>query len=967
LQALSSLIQNAALLVAMTLVYGVLEREAGWSRQIRRLVSGVAIGSITVGVMLVPWEFAPGIDFDTRSIVLSVSGLFFGFIPTAIATAAAVALRLVRGGTGMWTGIAVILSSAGIGLAWRSVFSWKRRGGKWYQLYAFGVLVHVVMMLWMMTLPGPHAMRVIRSVSLPVLLMYPPVTVLLGKLLTLRGQRLDAAQAVERGERRFRKMLAHSGDVTMLLDESAVVRFVTASSASVLGYAPSSLHDLPLQDLLHPDDVATVDGVLAQLRTAPSNPSSCEARYSHADGTWRWMDVVFTNLLADQDVQAVVLNCRDVTDRKSAELALRHERDLLEGITAASPIAIAVLDPQGHIVFANRQAERTLRLSKKEITQRVYDTPRWVITDTEGNPFPSSELPFRRVMAERQPIFDVRHAITTVTGERILLSVNAAPVFADDGEITSVVAVVSDVTSWVESQDRIKRLSRTYRMLSNTNELIVRNRDLGVLYREVCRIAVEVGGLRMAWIGLFDQESGDLRPVAVFDDHDRRPDPARIDLDGWPSHVRLAAEAIREGEYLVCNDVEHDSRLAPWRDAALRLGFRACGAFPLRVLGVTRGFINLYAGAVGAFDEEETALLADLAMDVSYAMEFSEQAEHRARAEAALAESEARYRSLFENSHAPMLLIDPGSGRLRDVNKAAVAYYGWKREAMLSMFISDINTLSPDELVQAMSFAKVEERKQFAFRHRRADGSVRDVEVYSGPIRVGEDTLLYSIVHDVTQRRRIEEQIHQELQEKEVLLREVHHRVKNNLNIVSSLLSLQATRSRTAEDALQGLYDSRNRVFAMGRVHEALLQSGNVTQVAMQPYLRSVVAQVSTLHGNGTTVDVRVQVADITLDIDRAVPCGLLVNELVSIAVRRALAGGEALGGRALTLELTPRGDETLELAVSDDAEAAGDRDRTEYTDSLAGQLVSALVEQLQGTLAVSRKGGIVCTVRFPV
>jgi PAS domain S-box-containing protein len=965
LQAPADLIQNAALLVSMTLVYGVIERGGRWSKPVRRIAGGLAVASITVGVMLVPWEFVPGIQFDTRSIVLSVSGLFFGFVPTAIASVAAGALRALRGGAGMWTGIAVILASAGIGLVWRAAFSRERRAWKWYELYPFGVAVHVVMMLCMISLPSPYAADVIRSLTLPVLLVYPPVTVLLGKLLALRRESLDASQAAERAERRFRKMLTHSGDVTLLVDESAVVRFATESAGRILGCAPDSLRELRLRDLMHPEDAAVVEKVLARPEATAADSSRCEARFSHADGSWRWMDVAITNLLSDSDVHAVVLNCRDVTDRRTAELALRRERDLLHSIAGASPIAIAVLDRDGSIVFANEQAERTLRLSKREITQRAYDTPRWVITDFEGKPYPSAALPFRRVLTERRAVFDVRHAITTADGERVLLSINAAPVFADDGAITSVVAVASDVTEWVESQEQVKRLGRTYRMLSNVNELIVHNRDLRVLYREVCRTAVEDGGFRMAWIGLIDEESGDMCPVAADGARMRQVNALRVHRDHPVARERLVSQAVRDGERVVCNDLEHDPRLEACRDAALRLGYRACGAFPLRVFGTVRGVLNLYAGVVGAFDDEETALIAELAMDVSYAMEFSEEAERRGRAEAALAESEARYRSLFENSHAPMLLIDPVSGELRDVNKAAVAYYGWLREVMLSMSINEINTLGPDEVSQDMSLATVEERKRFAFRHRRADGSVRDVEVYSGPIRVGDATLLYSIVHDVTQRRVAEQRIDQELLRRDALLREVQHRVKNNLNIVASLLNLQAQRARTTEEALEGLRSSRNRVFAMGSVYDALPTSGTLTHIHMGPYLQSVVTQVATLRRSHRDYDVRLEADTVTLDIDRAVPCGLLVNELLSIAIQ-SRAAERFTRDSALTVELRPLGDDSFELAVRDEAVAPEETAWGTGADSLVEQLVSALVEQLKGTLTVTRNGGTGWTVRFP-
>ncbi len=126
-----------------------------------------------------------------------------------------------------------------------------------------------------------------------------------------------------------------------------------------------------------------------------------------------------------------------------------------------------------------------------------------------------------------------------------------------------------------------------------------------------------------------------------------------------------------------------------------------------------------------------------------------DQTEERA-AQAALAASEERYRSLFENNHAVMLLIDPTTGAIADANPAACAYYGWSREELRQMRISAINTLSEEDIFAEMQAAQTEQRDHFRFRHRRADGAVRDVEVFSGPIEVQGQRLLYSIIHDIT-------------------------------------------------------------------------------------------------------------------------------------------------------------------------------------------------------------------------
>jgi len=126
-----------------------------------------------------------------------------------------------------------------------------------------------------------------------------------------------------------------------------------------------------------------------------------------------------------------------------------------------------------------------------------------------------------------------------------------------------------------------------------------------------------------------------------------------------------------------------------------------------------------------------------------------------------LSESEERFRSLFEKLQVVALIIDPATGSIIDANTAATAFYGWSRDHLLRMKISGINTLSDEAVQQEMKRAKNEQRSYFVFQHRRSDGSLRDVEVYSGPIQTGGKTLLYSIVHDVTERKRAEEALQQ--------------------------------------------------------------------------------------------------------------------------------------------------------------------------------------------------------------
>jgi two-component system cell cycle sensor histidine kinase/response regulator CckA len=143
----------------------------------------------------------------------------------------------------------------------------------------------------------------------------------------------------------------------------------------------------------------------------------------------------------------------DVTEHKRAEEALQRERDLVDRIMETSPAGIVALNRAGEITFANASAEEALGLGKDAATGRKYNAPSWRITDYDGEPYPEDELPFSRVMATGQAVRDVRHAIERPDGHRVLMSVNAAPIFDKDGGIDGVVAAIQDVTDLVRAEE----------------------------------------------------------------------------------------------------------------------------------------------------------------------------------------------------------------------------------------------------------------------------------------------------------------------------------------------------------------------------------------------------------------------------------------------------------------------------------------------------------------------------------
>jgi len=169
------------------------------------------------------------------------------------------------------------------------------------------------------------------------------------------------------------------------------------------------------------------------------------------------------------------------------------------------------------------------------------------------------------------------------------------------------------------------------------------------------------------------------------------------------------------------------------------------------------------------------------------------------RSEDALKSSEARYRSIFSNSHSVMLIINPENGAILDANPAACSYYGYTHDELTHMEIMQINCLTRDEIFQEMERARKEERNFFYFQHRLASGEIRDVEVHSGPIVLDSRQVLYSIIHDITDKKRIEEALVTANKKLNMLSSITRHDILNVLTELTGYLEFAATETSMEE------------------------------------------------------------------------------------------------------------------------------------------------------------------------
>jgi PAS domain S-box-containing protein len=336
----------------------------------------------------------------------------------------------------------------------------------------------------------------------------------------------------------------------------------------------------------------------------------------------------------------------------------------------------------------------------------------------------------------------------------------------------------------------------------------------------------------------------------------------------------------------------------------------------------------------------------------------------RRRAEEALRESHALLTAVVEGTTDAVFVKDL-RGRYLMINTAGARCLGRTVSEVVGK--DDSELFSPDSAAAIME----EDRRGMAAGEPRTfeevgtvAGVTRTYLSTKGALRDAHGTVigLIGIARDITERKRAEEQIRASLREKEVLFKEVHHRVKNNLQLICSILALQASRLKD-HAAASALAESQNRVRAMALVHETLYRSRDVASVRLAPHVESLCAHLYRSYGvDPDRVAIEVDVADVAPDLDRSIRYGLIINELVSNAIKHAFPGGRA--GR-ITVRLTTQPGGCATLTVADDGigmPAAFDPD---CADSLGLQLVADLTYQLGGTLTLGRDGGTNIAIRF--
>ncbi len=448
----------------------------------------------------------------------------------------------------------------------------------------------------------------------------------------------------------------------------------------------------------------------------------------------------------------------ELSERRRAEQALSIQEQGYRTLVENIPDLIVRYDPNLHRVYVNPAWEDASGLSSGEVVNvHAADIPR--VPKPINNEYKEKLLEVLKSGTPQAFEFSWVNA----HGVMLYLDYVLIPEYDHYGKVVSVLACGHDITKRKQAEEQILRLNRIYAVQSNINQAIVRIHETQELLNEACRIAIEYGKFRMAWIGMVNLQTNKVDVVAssgVSGDYLKN---INIDLNNDIRSNGPAGTAVKTGKHKISNNIKHDDSMIPWRNNAMKYDYKSIAAFPLIVFDKVIGTFTIYSNETDFFDEEDIKLLDEMTNDISFALEFIESKAKRKKNEELLKQSESRLNEAQHFAHIGNWELDLvknvliWSDEIYCIFEIDPNHFGASYEAFL-------NAIHPEDrdAVNAAYTASVKNRSVYSIDHRLLfnDGRIKYVHEQCETFYDKDGAPLRSIgiVQDITERRRAEEE-----------------------------------------------------------------------------------------------------------------------------------------------------------------------------------------------------------------
>ena len=721
---------------------------------------------------------------------------------------------------------------------------------------------------------------------------------------------------------------------------------------------------------------------------------------------------------AEGRVTSILAIGQDVTQRVAAEVQHR-------AVIAAMHDGIVIHSASGRIAEANLAAQRMLGLSADQLVGRAAEDDCWSAVRGDGTPFSAGDHPALVTLRTGAPTNAVVMGLGRTGRDIVWLSVNAAPLLrAGDNAVVGVVTSLADITERWRTEQRLEQAQalahvgswevhlptkrtwwsdEAFRIVGMDHETQIASYEAYIAsVHPDDRVGVNAAFER----ALEQRESYDLdHRVLTADGHLKYihtqvritfgPDGSAVLVEGTLQDISaqtLAAERLREAQRiakvgsweldLVTNSlVWSDEIFRIFEIDAVRFG-ASYEAFldaihPDDRVAVDEAYLNSLK-TQQPYEISHRLRMADGRIkhvhercETHYAADGTplrsvgtvQDVTARVIAEERVRELDARFATAFHDNPIAM-----GIRRLRDdviieVNSRLEELTSRRREDLVGSTVGALNVYVDErQRERVVEYAsRREPARDMEVKLRDAAGRTREVSMTVSYLSIGgEDCALASFV-DITEHREREQLTRRHLLEKETLLREIHHRVKNNLQVIAGLVHFQAKKLSTHDDEV-ALAQLRQRIFAMTLLHERLYQSSDIARIDFGDYVRGLVAEQLRSSGLRKSIRIEVIAEDVLLPIELAMPSGLIISELVTNVLKYAFPA-ERSGAATVTVR---RVGERIVLAVDDDGVGFPDAFDSVAGGSFGWEIVRALVRQLDGTVTATNDRGAHVEVSFP-
>jgi len=736
------------------------------------------------------------------------------------------------------------------------------------------------------------------------------------------------------------------------------------------------------------------------------------------------------------DIIGVLETLEDITERKNAELKLRHSEDEWELTFDALPDPIAIIDGNHNIKKVNKAMAQGLHTDSSNLVGvKCYSV-------VHGTSEPPSFCPHSLLIQDQQP-HSSEFFIDKLHGD---YSVSVSPIIDDDGQLRGSIHLAHDVTQRRQMEAALKENEEKFReVFNNANDMISLN-----LMKEdgLPGNFLEVNQVGQKRLGYTREEFLSMSPADIVapDFRDKMPENTKALRENGYANFEMI-HVTKEGKRIQVEVSNHlfqlqgqEVAIAVSRDITERKkvekalvesekkyrtlfenmleGFAYCkmlfdeeghpqdwiyidvnsafykltGLENIEGKKVTEAIPGIIEAQPELFEIYGRVAMTGVSESIEtyfkplqiwlnisvfspaqeYFVAVFENITKRKQAEIALTESEEKYRLISENSGDVIWVMDINSQKFTYVSPSVYKLRGYTAEEVLNQSLEDVLTSESYQYIMEKLPLKIqaflsgdESVKMQTFRVDQVckDGSIVPTEAVTNIMtgNAGNITGVLAVSRDITKRVEMEEEIQQSLHEKEMLLKEIHHRVKNNLMIISSLLNLQSRYIKDKE-ALGIFKESQSRANSMALIHERLYRSTDLKRINFGDYIRTLSKDLFHTYADGSgRINLDIDVEDVTMDINTSIPLGLILNELVSNALKHGFPDGKS-GDITVDFKLI---DDQYQLKIGDTGIAFPEDIDYRNTDSLGLQLVNSLTRQIDGQIELDTSNGTEFCIKF--